>query len=123
MRAIDSLLQNGFAVVEGAVAADLCEAALAKIDALKARHQNIVEKNADEFGHLYRVVNLHLAIDELADAFVANEAGLAACDEFFGAKTSLYTSLYYERGSEQALHRDTPYFSTKPGGKYLGVWL
>ena len=87
------------------------------------RHQSLVEKNADEYGYLYRVVNLHLAIDELLEAFTANKSGLEVCDEFFGERTCLYTSLYYERGSEQDLHRDTPYFCTKPAGRYLGVWL
>jgi ectoine hydroxylase-related dioxygenase (phytanoyl-CoA dioxygenase family) len=77
----------------------------------------------DGFGHLYRVVNLHLAVDELANAFVNEVRGLAVCDRFFGARTALYTSLYYERGSEQDLHRDTPYFCTRPTGRYLGMWL
>lgn len=123
MSTVEFLQENGYAVVPGAVSPETCRRALASIDALKARHKQIVEKNADEFGHLYRVVNLHRAVGDLADAFARNEAGLAVCDAFFGEPTSLYTTLYYERGSEQALHRDTPYFSTKPGGRYLGVWL
>lgn len=123
MSSVEFLKENGYAVVRDAVDPAMCERALASINALKARHEGIVEKNADEFGHLYRVVNLHRAVDDLADTFAQNEAGLAICDAFFGAPTSLYTTLYYERGSEQALHRDTPYFCTKPAGRYLGVWL
>lgn len=68
-----------------------------------------------------RVVNLHLVVDALATVFSANGA-LAVCDRFFDAETVLYTSLLLERGSEQALHRDSPAFVTRPEGKYLGVW-
>lgn len=119
----DQLIAEGYAVIPSAVDVEVCEAALRQIDTLKKAHVDIVSKNADEFGHLYRVVNLHLAIDELKRAFVEGRRSLEVCDRFFGEPTSLYTTLYYERGSEQDFHRDTPYFSTKPAGKYLGVWL
>lgn len=119
----DQLVTEGYAVVSSAVDVTVCEEALRQVDALKKANADIVSKNADEFGHLYRVVNLHLALDGLKHAFARNHRGLEICDQFFGEPTSLYTSLYYERGSEQDFHRDTPYFSTKPAGKYLGVWL
>jgi len=35
----------------------------------------------------------------------------------------LYTSLFYERGSAQDVHRDTPYFTTRPEYRYFGVWV
>ena len=117
------LIEEGYAVIPNAVDAGVCEEALRQVDRLKEAHADIVKKNADEFGHLYRVVNLHLALDGLKRAFAENQRGLEVCDRFFEESTSLYTSLYYERGSEQDFHRDTPYFSTKPAGKYLGVWL
>lgn len=123
MSAVQSLQENGYVVLRGAVSAERCQRALEAVDSLKLAHPGIVTANADEFGHLYRVVNLHRAIHELADAFASNDSGLAVCDAFFGEPASLYTSLYYERGSEQALHRDTPYFCTRPAGRYLGVWL
>lgn len=117
------LNRDGYAVIRQALDVHKCEAALAAIAGMKQRHQTLVSKNADDYGYLYRVVNLHLAVPELRDAFAGIGKALAVSDEFFGEPTSLYTSLYYERGSEQALHRDTPYFTTKPAGRYLGVWL
>lgn len=116
------LRDTGFVVIHGAVDPALCSRALAGIEAFKEKHRKAVAANANEFGHLYRVVNLHLAVDALADAFADNQA-LAVADRFFGEAATLYTSLYYERGSEQALHRDTPYFCTRPADRYLGVWL
>lgn len=121
-QAFARLQEVGYTVIPAAIPPELCDRALAGIDAFKATHRKAVAGNANEFGHLYRVVNLHLAIDALADAFADNQA-LAVADRFFGEPATLYTSLYYERGSEQALHQDTPYFCTRPADRYLGVWL
>jgi len=121
--AYTQLMDQGFAVVPQALDTARCERALSAINAFKREHQAAVTPNADEFGHLYRVVNTHLAIDSVADAFVESRKALAVADRYFGRPTSLYTTLYYERGSEQSLHRDTPYFCTKPADQYLGMWL
>ncbi|HUB88328.1 MAG TPA: phytanoyl-CoA dioxygenase family protein [Dyella sp.] len=121
--AYDQLMEHGYAVIPNALDIACCQRALASIEAFKRKHQAMVAPNADEFGHLYRVVNLHLALDSLADAFVESHAALAVADRYFGRSAALYTTLYYERGSEQSLHRDTPYFCTKPSDHYLGMWL
>ena len=123
MDALQQLQANGYVVIRECMGRLNCDYVLGQINAFKSRNQDIISSNADEFGHLYRVVNLHVAIEALAESFVSIEAALKTCDGFFSAETSLYTSLYYERGSEQALHRDSPYFCTKPENKYLGVWL
>lgn len=123
MSGYDDLMRDGYAVVPAALPRSRCDALVAEIDAFKQRNAEAIAKNASDHGHLYRVANLHLAVTGLADAFAALDAPLAVCDRFFGSPTSLYTSLYYERGSEQDLHRDSPYFATKPAGRYLGVWL
>ncbi len=115
-----ALMRDGVCVVPSCMPDD---ARLAAIDLFKTRHRDLIVRNLDEFGHLYRVVNLHLAIDAFADLFAQETIALAVCDRFLGASTSLYTSLYFERGSEQDLHRDTPYFCTRPSGRYLGMWL
>jgi phytanoyl-CoA hydroxylase len=123
MDSLQELEANGYVVIRECIARSNCDDLLSQINAFKARNQDIISRNADEFGNLYRVVNLHLAVDALADSFVSIDAALETCDGFFSVETSLYTSLYYERGSEQALHRDSPYFCTRPANKYLGVWL
>jgi ectoine hydroxylase-related dioxygenase (phytanoyl-CoA dioxygenase family) len=72
-------------------------------------------------GKFRRMVNFHLIHKELQDIFALNDA-LEVTDYFFGEPTTLYTSLYFEVGSAQAFHRDTPYFWTNPGYRYFGVW-
>jgi phytanoyl-CoA hydroxylase len=118
---LDTLLQEGYVVVPNALADDLCDAAISDLDKFKARNRRAVARNLDDNDRLHRVVNLHLVIDSLASLFSAN-AAIGVCDRFFDAETVLYTSLFFERGSEQDLHRDAPLFVTRPEGKYLGVW-
>lgn len=66
-------------------------------------------------------MNLHCALPELAALFTCNPA-LPFLDLLLGEAT-LYTSLFYEKGSAQDIHRDTPYFWTNPGYRFLGVWV
>ncbi len=123
MNHYEDLMRDGYAVVPAAIARAACEQALDAVAAFKRRNAALIAPNEDAHGHMYRVSNLHLAVPALAEAFAALSAPLAVCDRFFDATTSLYTSLYFERGSEQKMHRDTPYFTTRPAGRYLGVWL
>jgi phytanoyl-CoA hydroxylase len=118
---LDALNEKGFVVVRGAVALSLCDEINDRIDVFKRRNTKPVSRNQDEHGRLSRVVNLHVAVGAMTRLLTENTA-IEVCDEFLQATTSLYTSLYYERGSEQPLHRDTPLFSTTPPEKYLGVW-
>lgn len=122
MDAYDSLMQDGYAVVPGAVDAALCAELNERIARFKRRNRRAMSRNVDEHGRLYRVVNLHLGVDAITRLLTDNRA-ISVCDRFFGEPTSLYTSLYYERGSEQPLHRDTPVFCTTPPERYLGVWV
>ncbi|AIF49236.1 phytanoyl-CoA dioxygenase family protein [Dyella japonica] len=117
-----SLMDEGYAVIRGAVDAKVCDDINQRIANFKQRNAKAVARNLDEHGRLYRVVNLHLAVDAITQLLVRN-AAIGVCDRFFGEPTSLYTTLYYERGSEQSLHRDTPMFCTTPSERYLGVWV
>ncbi len=118
----DRLLRDGYVVVPGGATPAQCARASADLDRFKARNRRTVVANADPAGHLVRVVTLHEVVESLRPLFAAN-AALTVCDEFFGAETALYTSLFFERGSEQELHRDSPAFTTRPEGRYLGMWV
>lgn len=122
MDAFDSLQRDGYVVVRGAVDAALVNDINERIGRFKQRNPKAAARNLDEHGRLYRVVNLHLAVDAMTRLLTDNPA-IAVCDRFLGEATTLYTSLYYERGSEQPLHRDSPVFATAPHGRYMGVWV
>jgi len=65
---------------------------------------------------------MHIEVSEIRDIILKNTKALQMQDFLFGAKTSLYTSLYFTRGTEQKIHVDIPYFWTKPRNRYFGVW-
>lgn len=65
---------------------------------------------------------MHLVSNEARSA-IANPRIMKALDRFFGGKTFVATSLFFEQSSEQGVHRDTPFFHTKPNNLFAGVWL
>jgi phytanoyl-CoA hydroxylase len=51
-----------------------------------------------------------------------NPRVLAVLDAAFNRPASICSSLLFEKGSQQAIHRDTPFFHTKPANQFFGVW-
>ncbi len=80
-------------------------------------------KHKDKYSHYPRLENLHAVMPSLLQLFYENKEALRFQDMMFGGETVLYTSLFYERGSAQDIHRDTPYFSTRPEYRYFGMWV
>jgi hypothetical protein len=76
-----------------------------------------------EDGRRPRVVNLHGGSSEIRDLFVRSDRALRVMDFLFGYKTSVYTSLTFQYGTEQPLHRDTPVFRSEPEEFYFGCWF
>jgi len=112
---------NGYAIIEEAVSEEACNRALIAFEALVERNAMLFAHYRDESGCLSRLVNLHVAIPEFRDIFMHNKA-VAVLNFLFNAKPCIYTSLYFQRGSQQDIHRDTPYFSTEPRYYYVGCW-
>ena len=119
----EHLLREGFAHIPQGFPAGLIETVSAGVKRFLARNDSIFHPHIDADGHYPRLVNLHVAHEPLLQLFTQNVVALAVQDAFFEAASTLYTSLYYERGSAQSIHRDTPYFSTRPEYRYLGVWV
>jgi len=113
--------KDGVIVVENAVTPDLCDAALKAFDALTKRNAGLFDPYRDASGYLSRIINLHLALPEFMQIYLKNTA-LPLLEFIFGAKPSLYTTLYFQRGSQQDIHRDTPFFSTVPAYYFVGFW-
>lgn len=119
----EQFMRDGFIIFENDVSEDLC-------DNIVSGFYNFIEKNdhyfnnfKDEYGRLQRIINLHLAYTPLLKLFSRASKSIKFQDALFGEETSIYTSLYYERGSTQEIHRDTPYFTTRPEHKYFGTWF
>lgn len=117
------LIDRGFTVVRGAMPAGACDDAVGAFERWCAERPEYAESHQGDDGHYPRLVNLHLVAPEVARLFSSNERALAVQDFCFGFRTALYTSLFFEHGTEQPVHRDIPYFRTEPNGFYFGMWI
>jgi len=123
MRAyIEQFLEDGIVVVKQGVPRALAIEMKEYFNEVKRLNGDIFDKAKNRHGALQRLVNMHLAFPRLLELFTRNKA-LAVQDYLFAGKTTLYTSLLFEQGSEQPYHRDTPYFCTRPEYSYFGMWV
>lgn len=120
---LKQFMRDGFIVLENSVAPKICDHIQSQFKRFTDRNRDYFDKYRDANGYLHRIVNLHLALPSLVCLFSENRKALDFQDALFGAETTVYTSLYFERGSTQAIHRDTPYFCTRPEYCYVGMWV
>lgn len=118
----DVFPQSGLIHLPQAVPPQLCEQAVAEyaeFEAFRRRRGCAVE---DTLQRHYRVANLHL------QSVAMRKVGLSRvfhdfAQRFFGAPSTVYTSLYFKHGSQQSPHIDTPFFWTRPFNLFVGVWV
>ncbi len=122
-RQADRFMRDGYIIFRNDAPDDVVARTLAAFKDFTARHADYFDPFRDENGYLSRVVNLHLALPALIELFASARAALAFQDALYGRTTTMYTTLYFERGSAQTLHRDTPYFTTRPEYSYFGMWI
>lgn len=110
---LDTLRRDGYVIIPSSVKhsqVDLCLESYSRIK------ENSLERP------IKRLTNSHFFSSEIRDMFTCNSA-LEVCDLFFEKKTCVYTSLFFEAGSQQRIHRDSPYFRTEPINNFLGMWV
>lgn len=115
------VIANGYTVVRRGISPTLCHAMIANFRRFEQANSDIFNERRRPDGHYPRIVNLHLPIPQMQALFTHNTIWLQVQDVLFGAPTALYTSLFYESGSQQPLHRDTPVFATRPEYLYFGT--
>lgn len=115
---------SGLIVIKQAIDGKAIDQALTRIEIFKEKNIEVFRRNNCLLNdNLQRVVNLHLVIGELRALLAsASRETKEVVNDYLGGWAA-YTSLYFERGSEQPLHRDTPYFWTSPPYKFLGFWI
>jgi phytanoyl-CoA hydroxylase len=116
------MIERGYTVVEQAVPGDLCDGVVADFRRWCAENSEHVQPFLDPYGHYPRLHNLQHASRNAELVFACNRA-LPIEDFCFGYRTTLCSSLFYERGSGQTIHRDLPYFCTVPLHFYFGMWV
>lgn len=119
---LGSFNDNGYIVIKSSLELSIVDRALEAIKQFKNEHKDIWDRNCDKNGMIRRITNLHRWSHDIQSLFTKNSAA-RFCDYAFEDPTSVYTSLFFEAGSEQPIHRDTPYFHTRPINKFFGFWV
>ena len=92
-----------------------------KINFFKLKNKFFLQtNNLLKYNFLNRVINLHSLIPEMKDVYCEIRDKV----DIFNIDTTLWSSIYFEVGSEQPLHRDLPYFYTGNRlNESFGVWI
>jgi hypothetical protein len=117
------LCRAGYTVLPKVFDSDYCGDLIGYVEAFIRNNNIAFDQYRSSNGVLPRFTNLHTLLPKLAHLFTRNPILLEIQDFLFDAPSSLYTSLYYERGSQQPFHRDTPVFATRPEYYYFGNTL
>lgn len=117
-----SMIKDGFVVLPGVIAPERCESVVAEFDAYLASLGAEVESHKDAAGRLLRLVNFHLSAEKAAEVGTSPNL-MRTLDFLFGEEAAIYSSLYFEYGTQQPIHRDSPFFETFPRNYFFGVWI
>lgn len=120
---ISDFLDAGYVVLPGSVDEKVINTARKAFFDHVDKYIDIYEPHRNQNGYFSRLVNLHMALDQFKDIYTKNRLALEIQDWLFGQESACFTSLTFQSGSEQPIHRDSPYFTTNPEYYYLGVWV
>jgi hypothetical protein len=118
----DAFPDSGLIQLPQVVSTALCDQAIADyslFEEVRRQKKCVIQ---DPNGRNLRVTNFHLR-SQAAREIGLNKIFHEHAGQFFGAKSCIYTSLYFKHGSQQKPHIDTPYFWTRPFNLFVGVWV
>lgn len=116
------MVTKGFCVVENSVDSNQIDKAMESFFAWKKRHSADLKPFMRNEIALDRIINIHNTLPEFTPLFTENKS-LKVQDYLYKSDTALYTSLFFEQGSTQGIHRDIPVFWTLPSYHYFGTWV
>jgi len=113
--------ENGLLYLENVVSKNLIDKINFKIEIFKKKNFDFLKgNNLLKNDRLHRIINFHILIEDIKEVY--NEILTKISDIFFN-NTTLWSSIYFETGSEQPLHRDLPYFYTGELHSSFGCWV
>jgi len=115
-------IRDGYVVVREGISASACKLAIDSFKQWCLSNNSSCESRKDKFGHLPRITNAHIVVPEIQHVITRNKKALQLQDYLFGQRASLYTSLFFTRGTQQRIHVDVPFFWTVPKNRYFGMW-
>lgn len=119
-QALLDIKNNGVAILRNNNSDASCDSLLSEFKSYVSAAPESVQY-CDEHGLHDRLCNLQL-VSSAARDICFNKNTLATLSAAFRAQPLVVGSLFFERGSTQSIHRDTPAFFTNPLNHYFGVW-
>lgn len=118
----NELNDNGVVIIKDFINNNVCD------EIINDFHKCV--NNMDENDKIYtssgnhsRLYNLNLVSEKL-NQLLFDDKLMKILDKYFNDKTALNSTIFFQEGSQQPIHRDTPYFWSEPnGGKFVGVWF
>jgi ectoine hydroxylase-related dioxygenase (phytanoyl-CoA dioxygenase family) len=117
------IVTDGYTVIRQSVDNSLIDDALTSFHDWKSRNRDLLPQFYKFDDKLDRIINIQDRLGVFKQLFTRNRTALAVQDYLFQGETCLYTSLFFEVGTQQSVHRDIPLFWTKPANYYFGTWL
>lgn len=116
------LIDTGFTIIHNVVPGVLCDQVVADFARYLRDHSKYAAKCVDAQGRHLRFVNFHSASQAALELGNTPQI-MSLLDYLFARPAGIYTSLFFEYGSQQPIHRDSPFFHTFPINYFLGVWF
>lgn len=115
------MIKDGFTIVNEMIDPRLCDAVVSDYKHYLDKNRRYADQYIDAKGRHHRLVNFHLS-SENAMKIGCHDEVMKILDYLFGYEAGIYTSLTFEYGTEQPIHRDAPFFHTFPNNYFVGVW-
>jgi len=116
------LIETGFTIIRNIAPGVLCDQVVADFARYLRDHSKYASKCVDAQGRHLRFVNFHGA-SQAALELGNTQRIMSLLDYLFARSAGIYTSLLFEYGSQQPIHRDSPFFHTFPINYFFGVWF
>jgi phytanoyl-CoA hydroxylase len=121
---ISSLHELGYVVLKKQFSSEQADAVIDCYHQFLADRGEERERFKKSNGRMMRLVNFHAVSEPLQQVFAGAEDVKSLTRTFFaGKETAIYTSLFFQEGTQQDIHRDSPLFCTFPENQFLGCWF
>lgn len=118
---MERLENDGFVILKKNIPDELCDAVIDDFTAFAEGESGVAKDFKDDFGRYDRLANLHMSSGNTRH-LLSYSTTVKFLSTLFQSTPSIVGSLYFDKGSAQEIHRDTPAFFTNPINLYVGVW-
>tara|TARA_S200000501_G_scaffold211799_1_gene199019 strand:+ start:654 stop:1601 length:948 start_codon:yes stop_codon:yes gene_type:complete len=124
MYKLDQLNKQGFTILKNAFPKEMADQVKNEYKKSIKNWGNDIKNFKKDNGRYMRLANFHNINKSVQELFNYPKELHELCSSFFLQKDiSIYTSLFFQEGTEQDIHRDAPLFCTYPENNFLGCWF